>query len=46
MADLRAECALEADTGAFTGEVSAPMLVELGVRGTLVGHSERRLLLR
>ncbi len=32
-----------ADEGAFTGEVSAGMLVELGVRGTLVGHSERRL---
>ena len=29
-------------TGAFTGEVSAPMLRELGVYGTLVGHSERR----
>ena len=28
--------------GAFTGEVSAPMLQELGVYGTLVGHSERR----
>jgi triosephosphate isomerase len=28
--------------GAFTGEVSASMLVELGVQGTLVGHSERR----
>ena len=32
-----------ADDGAFTGEVSARMLVELGVRGSLVGHSERRL---
>jgi triosephosphate isomerase len=31
-----------ADEGAFTGEVSAPMLRELGVYGTLVGHSERR----
>ena len=28
--------------GAFTGEVSAGMLRELGVYGTLVGHSERR----
>jgi len=28
--------------GAFTGEVSAPMLVELGVAGAIVGHSERR----
>jgi triosephosphate isomerase len=28
--------------GPFTGETSAQMLVELGVRGTLVGHSERR----
>ena len=28
--------------GAFTGEVSAPMLAELGVRGTILGHSERR----
>jgi triosephosphate isomerase (TIM) len=28
--------------GAFTGEISAAMLQELGVYGTLVGHSERR----
>jgi len=28
--------------GAYTGEVSAPRLRELGVYGTLVGHSERR----
>jgi triosephosphate isomerase (TIM) len=28
--------------GAFTGEISAGMLVELGVQGALVGHSERR----
>jgi triosephosphate isomerase (TIM) len=31
-----------ASEGAFTGEVSPPMLLALGVRGSLVGHSERR----
>ena len=30
------------DTGAFTGEVSAAMLAELGVHGVVLGHSERR----
>jgi triosephosphate isomerase len=30
--------------GAFTGEVSAQMLIQIGVYGTLVGHSERRQL--
>jgi triosephosphate isomerase len=28
--------------GAYTGEISVPMLLDLGVVGSLVGHSERR----
>lgn len=32
----------EAEAGAFTGEVSAPMLVELDVEAVVLGHSERR----
>ena len=32
----------QAASGAFTGEVSAPMLTELDVAGVVLGHSERR----
>ena len=32
----------ETDSGAFTGEVSAPMLTEIDVDGVILGHSERR----
>src|SRR5919112_4498872 len=30
------------DSGAFTGEVSAPMLLDAGAGAVVVGHSERR----
>jgi triosephosphate isomerase len=32
----------EEEQGAFTGEISAPMLNDLGVHGVVLGHSERR----
>ena len=34
----------EEESGAFTGEVSIPMLADLGAAGSIVGHSERRRL--
>src|SRR6476661_5651525 len=34
----------EEDRGAFTGEISASMLVELDVEAVVLGHSERRQL--
>ena len=40
--DVGAQDVSEHTKGAFTGEVSAPMLVDVGCRYVLVGHSERR----
>ena len=34
----------EEESGAYTGEVSAPMLVEVGASAVVLGHSERRQL--
>ncbi len=39
---LGAQNASDQDSGAFTGEVSAPMLAECGCEYVIVGHSERR----
>lgn len=32
----------QAPSGAYTGEISAAMLVDIGVGWTIIGHSERR----
>lgn len=41
---LAAQNLFWADQGAFTGEISAPMLTDLGCRYVILGHSERRRL--
>jgi triosephosphate isomerase len=53
VADLLAGCGIqlgaqnvsEFGSGAYTGEISAPMLVDVGCSYVIVGHSERRQLL-
>ncbi len=40
--DLGSQDVCEQDQGAFTGEVSGPMLRDCGCRYAIVGHSERR----
>ncbi len=39
---IYAQTMAAADSGAHTGEVSAPMLSEIDVQGVVLGHSERR----
>ncbi|WP_282011310.1 triose-phosphate isomerase [Nitrospina watsonii] len=39
---LAAQNVAAEDMGAFTGEVSAPMLIEAGCGWVIIGHSERR----
>ena len=34
------------DNGAYTGEISASMLKDIGCKYVLIGHSERRVLMR
>ena len=41
---LGAQDVSEQNSGAYTGEVSAPMLLETGCKYVIVGHSERRAL--
>lgn len=40
--DVAAQNCSEHESGAFTGEVSAPMLVSMSIPYVIVGHSERR----
>lgn len=40
--EIGAQNAFPKDSGAFTGEISFKQLRDLGVKNTLIGHSERR----
>jgi len=42
--DIGAQDVSERDPGAYTGDVAAAMLVDVGCRWVIVGHSERRQL--
>jgi triosephosphate isomerase len=40
--EIYAQTMHQAASGAYTGEISGPMLMEAGVTGVILGHSERR----
>ncbi len=42
--DVGAQNLYHEDSGAFTGEISPPMLKDIGCRYVIIGHSERRSL--
>ncbi len=43
--EVAAQNVFDRPNGAFTGELSAEQLMDIGLRWTLVGHSERRVVL-
>ena len=43
--EVAAQNVFDRPNGAFTGEISAEQLRDIGVTWTLVGHSERRVVL-
>lgn len=44
--EVAAQNVFDKSNGAFTGEISAEQLKDSGISWTLVGHSERRVILR
>lgn len=40
--EVVAQNVCEADSGAYTGEISVPMLQSIGIKTVIIGHSERR----